>query len=69
MPKPAEMGVMKKMRVVLSTCGSRGDVEPMAGLAVKVRTLGAEVCVCAPPDCAELLGNVGVPLVPIGVLR
>ena len=55
------------MRVLLSTYGSRGDVESMAGLAVQLRTLGAEVRVCAPPDCAELLGNVGVPLVPIGV--
>ena len=55
------------MRVLLSTYGSRADVEPMAGLAVQLRTLGAEVRVCAPPDCAELLGNVGVPLVPIGV--
>ena len=55
------------MRVLLSTYGSRGDVEPMAGPAVQLRTLGAEVRVCAPPDCAELLGNVGVPLVRIGV--
>jgi vancomycin aglycone glucosyltransferase len=55
------------MRVLLSTYGSRGDVEPMAGLAVQLRTLGPEVRVCALPDCAELLGNVGVPLVPIGV--
>ena len=55
------------MRVLLSAYGSRGHVEPMAGLAVQLRTLGAEVRVCAPPDCAELLGNVGVPLVPIGV--
>jgi hypothetical protein len=58
-----------QMRVVLSTYGSRGDVEPMAGLAVQLRTLGAEVRVCAPPDCAELLARVGVPLVPIGVWR
>jgi vancomycin aglycone glucosyltransferase len=58
------------MRVVLSTYGSRGDVEPMAGFAVQLRTVGAEVRVRAPPDCAELLGNVGVPLlVPIGVWR
>lgn len=57
------------MRVVLLTDESRRDVEPMAGLAVQLRTLGAEVLVCAPPDCAELLGNVGVPLVPIGVWR
>ena len=38
------------MRVVLSTYGSRGDVEPLVGLAVQLRALGAEVRVCAPPD-------------------
>ena len=54
------------MRVLLSTWGSRGDVEPMAALAVRLRELGAEVRVCAPPDFAELLARVGVPLVPVG---
>jgi UDP:flavonoid glycosyltransferase YjiC (YdhE family) len=49
------------MRVLLSTHGSRGDVEPMAGLAVRLRELGAEVRVCAPPDCAERLAEVGLP--------
>ncbi|WP_250212950.1 glycosyltransferase [Acrocarpospora catenulata] len=38
------------MRVLLSTWGSRGDVEPLAALAVRLRELGAEVRVCAPPD-------------------
>jgi vancomycin aglycone glucosyltransferase len=57
------------MRVSLSTYGSRGDVEPIAGLAVQLRALGAEVRVCAPPDFAELLARVGLPLVPIGVWR
>jgi vancomycin aglycone glucosyltransferase len=56
------------MRVLLTTYGSRGDVEPLAGLALRLRELGAEVRVCAPPDkeFAELLAGVGVPLVPIG---
>jgi vancomycin aglycone glucosyltransferase len=56
------------VRVVLSTWGSRGDVEPLAGLAVGLRELGAEVRVCAPPDeeFAALLARVGVPLVPLG---
>ncbi|MBT2365844.1 glycosyltransferase family 1 protein [Streptomyces sp. ISL-10] len=56
------------MRVLLLTYGSRGDVEPMAGLAAQLRELGAEVRVCAPPDeeFAELLAGVGVPLVPCG---
>ena len=30
------------MPVLLSTYGSRGDVEPIVGLAVQVRALGAE---------------------------
>jgi hypothetical protein len=32
------------------------------------RALGGEVRVCAPPDFAELLARVGVPLVPVGQL-
>src|SRR5258708_2092218 len=54
------------MRVLFSTYGSRGDIQPMVGLTVQLGALGAEVRVCAPPDFAELLAGVGVPLVPIG---
>src|SRR2546426_5319237 len=54
------------MRVLLTTYGSRGDVEPMVGLVVQLRALGAEVPVCAPPDFAEPLARIGVPLVPVG---
>jgi vancomycin aglycone glucosyltransferase len=54
------------MGVLLSTYGSRGDVEPMVGLAVRSRALGAEVRGCAPPDFAELLARVAVPLVSVG---
>lgn len=43
------------MLVFLSTYESHGDVEPMVGLAVQLRALGAEMPVCAPPDSAELL--------------
>ena len=32
------------MWVLLSTYGSRGDVEPMVGLAVQSRALAAEGC-------------------------
>src|SRR5262249_43800693 len=52
--------------VLLSTYGSRGDVEPMVGLAARSRGRGAEVRVSAPLDVAELLARVGVALVPIG---
>ncbi|MEV8475818.1 glycosyltransferase [Streptomyces sp. NPDC051173] len=56
------------MRMVLATWGSRGDVEPLAALAVRLRELGAEARVCAPPDeeFAALLAGVGVELVPLG---
>jgi vancomycin aglycone glucosyltransferase len=40
----------------------------LVGLAVRLRALGAEVRVCAPPDqeFAGLLAGAGVPLVPVG---
>ncbi len=53
------------MRVLLSTNDSSADVEPLVGLAVRLRELGADVQVCAPPDCAGL-AEVGVPMVPFG---
>ncbi|WP_329424350.1 glycosyltransferase [Streptomyces sp. NBC_01268] len=56
------------MRVVLSAYDSRGGVEPLVGLAVRLRGLGAEVLVCAPPDeeFAKRLAGVGVAMVPTG---
>lgn len=54
------------MRILLSTYGSRGDVEPMVALAVQLQALGAEAVVCAPPDqeFVDLLTRAGVPLAP-----
>ncbi|WP_208026600.1 glycosyltransferase [Streptomyces sp. Tu 3180] len=54
--------------MLLSTYGSRGDVEPLVGLAVRLRELGAQARVCAPPDddFAQRLAGAGVPLVPVG---
>lgn len=56
------------MRVLLTTWGSRGDVEPVAALAARLLELGAEVRVCAPPDeeFVALFDSVGVPLIPLG---
>ncbi len=56
------------MRVLLSTYESHGDLEPMVGPAVRSRALGAEVRRCAPPDFAEPLARVGVPVVATGVM-
>jgi UDP:flavonoid glycosyltransferase YjiC (YdhE family) len=55
------------MRVLLPT--SRGDVERLAGLAVRSLGFGAEAWVCTSPDFAELLARVGVLRVPSGASR
>jgi vancomycin aglycone glucosyltransferase len=59
---------VREVRVLLSTWGSRGDVEPMVGLAVRLRELGAEALVCAPPDeeFEALMDGVGVGHLPLG---
>ncbi|MER5436305.1 glycosyltransferase [Streptomyces sp. NPDC002588] len=56
------------MRVLLSTYGTRGDVEPLVALAVRLQELGVEVRMCAPPDeeFAQRLAGLGVQLVPVG---
>ncbi len=56
------------MRVLLSSWGSRGDIEPLAALALRLRELGAEVRVCAPPDeeFAALFARVGVTPIALG---
>ncbi|MCV7300025.1 glycosyltransferase family 1 protein [Mycobacterium barrassiae] len=50
------------MRVLLSTWGSRGDVEPMFALAVQLQARGVDVLLCAPPDFAEQAARIGVPM-------
>ncbi|HEY5756259.1 MAG TPA: glycosyltransferase [Steroidobacter sp.] len=54
------------MRVLLSTFGSRGDVQPLLALAVALRALGTDARVCAPPDeeFKQLFANADVPLLP-----
>ncbi|MFE0130923.1 glycosyltransferase [Streptomyces sp. NPDC059037] len=56
------------MRVLLAAYDSRGGVEPLVGLAVRLRELGADVLVCAPPDeeFTRRLAGVGVEMVPTG---
>ncbi|HYQ65385.1 glycosyltransferase [Actinophytocola sp.] len=56
------------MRVLLSTYGTRGDVEPLVALAVRLRELGVAVRMCAPPDpeFVERLAGQRIELVPVG---
>ncbi|TIR86847.1 MAG: glycosyltransferase family 1 protein, partial [Mesorhizobium sp.] len=54
------------MRILLSTYGSRGDVEPVVALGERLQALGAEVRVSVPGDeeFAALCARAGVELVP-----
>ena len=54
------------MRVLLSTIGSRGDVQPLVALALELRTLGQDVRLCVPPDFRDWIAGVGLDVVPIG---
>ncbi|MFD9733020.1 glycosyltransferase [Umezawaea sp. NPDC059074] len=54
------------MRVLLSTIGSRGEVQPVVALGVRLVELGHEARVCAPPDFRSLVEGLGLPFVPIG---
>jgi vancomycin aglycone glucosyltransferase len=54
------------VRVLLSTIGSRGDVQPLVALALELRALGAEPRLCVPPDFREWIEGLGLPVIPIG---
>ncbi|UMP06415.1 glycosyltransferase [Amycolatopsis sp. EV170708-02-1] len=54
------------MRVLLSTIGTRGEVQPLVALAVRLRELGREVRLCAPPDFREWAERLGISFAPLG---
>ena len=54
------------MRVLLSTIGSRGDVQPLVALGLELQALGQEVRLCVPPDFQEWIASLGLPVTPIG---
>ncbi|GAA1222594.1 glycosyltransferase [Kitasatospora nipponensis] len=54
------------MRVLLSTIGTRGDVQPVVSLATELRALGQDVRICAPPDFRDWIEGLAIPFVPIG---
>ena len=49
------------MRVLLSTIGSRGDVQPLVALALQLKALGQEVRLCVPPDFRDWIEGLGCP--------
>lgn len=54
------------MRILLSTIGSRGDVQPLVALALALRDLGPEVRLCVPPDFRDWIAGLGFSVTPIG---
>lgn len=54
------------MRVLLSTIGSRGDVQPLVALALQLRALSQEVHFCVPPDFRDWIEGFGMPVTTIG---
>jgi vancomycin aglycone glucosyltransferase len=54
------------MRVLLSTIGSRGDVQPLVALGLQLKELGQDVHLCVPPDFREWIEGLGMTITPIG---
>jgi len=54
------------MKILLSTIGSRGDVQPLVALGLQLMKLGQDVHVCAPPDFREWIDGFGMTVTSIG---
>lgn len=54
------------MRILLSTIGSRGDVQPLVALGLQLMELGQEVHMCVPPDFRDWIEGFGITVTPIG---
>ncbi len=54
------------MRFALAAEGSRGDVQPMLGLAAGLTERGHQVAVCAPPDLRDFVQARGFEFRPLG---
>ncbi|BCS30953.1 glycosyl transferase [Luteitalea sp. TBR-22] len=54
------------MRALLTTIGSRGDVQPLVALGVQLRRRGHQVRVCAPPDFGDWIAAHELAFTPVG---
>jgi vancomycin aglycone glucosyltransferase len=54
------------MKVLLSSIGSRGDVQPILALAREIRASGHEARLCAAPNFKAWVEGFGIECVPIG---
>lgn len=54
------------MKVLMSSIGSRGDVQPILALAIQVQALGHEARLCVAPNFKEWVESFGIECFPIG---
>jgi vancomycin aglycone glucosyltransferase len=54
------------MQVLLSSIGSRGDVQPIVALALELRALGHRARLCVAPNFKEWIESYGLECTPIG---
>jgi len=54
------------MKLLLSSIGSRGDVQPLLALALELRALGHTPVVCVAPNFQPWIESFGIDFVPIG---
>ena len=54
------------MHILLSTIGSRGDVQPLVALGLQLMDLGQEVHMCVPPDFRDWIEGLGMTVTLIG---
>ncbi len=55
------------MRIVLTTCGSRGDVQPMIALTLALMRAGHDCILAGPPEKCDWARNLGCPYLPFGI--
>ena len=54
------------MQVLLSSIGSRGDVQPLVALALELQALGNRARLCVAPNFKEWIESYGLECIPIG---
>src|SRR5512141_2317253 len=54
------------MRVLLSSIGSRGDVQPLLALALELKALGHQARLCVAPNFKDWIESYGLECAPIG---
>jgi vancomycin aglycone glucosyltransferase len=54
------------MQLLLSTIGSRGDVQPLVALALELKRVGQQVHMCVPPDFRAWIEGLDIVVTPIG---